>query len=194
VDVQKKTVVTGVVTVVLVVAVLVGVWLVRSGGGGAPAGPGSPVPVAPDVGEEGASGAPEDSDGVAPDVGEEGESGAPEGSDGVAPDVGEEGATNGLVEAPRGRGIISAVTLEEATGEAGGPVAARGVLAMPEGERGDVAISVSWVDPETSSVYARGVATLGDVAPGERRRWEVVAELPPGAEGAVTVLGAVIVE
>jgi hypothetical protein len=98
-----------------------------------------------------------------------------------------------LPEIPTGKGIISAVTMDSATTTPGDLVTATGTLTMPEGETGDVAISVSWVDPATSSVYARGVTTLTGVKPGEQRTWEVTADLPASAEGASTVLGAVIV-
>jgi cytoskeletal protein RodZ len=122
------------------------------------------------------------------------------------PDVGEEdtvppterpepgGPVGPEPEIPEGEGIISAVTMTSATNEPGGTVVAQGTIDMPGDKKGDVAISVSWVNPDTAQVYARGLTTLLGVEPGEHCTWAVKAELPAGAQGAATVLGAVIVE
>jgi hypothetical protein len=98
-----------------------------------------------------------------------------------------------LPEIPAGQGIFSAVTMDASAVEPGGRATASGTLAMPEDRHGNVAISVSWVNPATSSVYARGITTLRDVQPDEQRTWHVAATLPPDAAGASAVLGAVIV-
>ncbi|MDR0432312.1 MAG: hypothetical protein LBH48_03250 [Bifidobacteriaceae bacterium] len=102
--------------------------------------------------------------------------------------------SNRVPDIPIGRGIVSAVTMRSATTDPGSQVSANGTLTMPPGEAGDVAISVSWIDPLTSSVYARGLVTLRDVRPAEQRNWQVLADLPADAAGTTTVLGAVIVD
>ncbi|MDR1294187.1 MAG: hypothetical protein LBK59_04420, partial [Bifidobacteriaceae bacterium] len=88
---------------------------------------------------------------------------------------------DGLPDIPAGQGIFSTVVLEASSLRPGGQATANGTLTMPKERRGDVAISVSWVNPATSSVYARGVVTLEDVQPGERRGWDVATSLPPDA-------------
>jgi hypothetical protein len=108
---------------------------------------------------------------------------------------GDEARTTGrLVQIPAGRGVVSNVTLDTATAKPGGPVEATGSVAMPPGESGNVAVSVSWVDAKTSSVYARGLAVLRGLRPGETKMWAVDADLPAGARDITTVLSAVLVE
>ena len=150
------------------------------------------VAMNPRLGSRGGEGRGVSDSATAPQ-GDAGQNGAAEG-DLTQDDAAQVAPAGELPEIPAGKGIISAVTMDSATTEPGGPVLAEGTLVMPEGQEGDVAISVSWVNPETSSVYARGVTTLKGVKPGEERKWEVKAELPADAEGSSTVLGAVIVE
>lgn len=103
-------------------------------------------------------------------------------------------APTGFPAIPQGKGIIASTVMTKVTSEPGTKVIAEGTVTMPDGESGVIAISVSWVDPATSAVYARGVTLVDDLAAGEQGEWTTSAELPESATGATTVLGAVILE
>ncbi|MCK8475675.1 hypothetical protein [Microbacterium aurugineum] len=103
-------------------------------------------------------------------------------------------APTGFPVIPEGRGIITSTVMTKVTSEPGTTVVAEGTVTMPEGESGAIAISVSWVDPATSAVYARGVTVVDGLAAGEQSEWTTSAELPESATDVATVLGAVIVD
>lgn len=96
-----------------------------------------------------------------------------------------------IAEIPVGTGIAKGVTLDASTSEPGTTVTASGTVIMPEDLKGDAAISVSWVNSTTSTVYVRSVTIVEDLKPGERHSWSVTAELPADAEDVQIVLGAV---
>jgi hypothetical protein len=95
---------------------------------------------------------------------------------------------------PGGKGVAQGLLAYSVSMEPGTQVMANGVFTMPEGESGDVFISVSWVDSETSSVYARGVQTLEGLTSEEVATWQVTAQLPVGAQNVQAVTGAVILD
>jgi hypothetical protein len=97
-------------------------------------------------------------------------------------------------EIPDGEGIIKSTTMTDSSTEPGTTVWAKGLILLPEGKSGDVVVSVSWVNSGTSSVYARGVVRVDDVASGVATEWQVEAELPADATDVQTVLGAVLVD
>jgi hypothetical protein len=92
---------------------------------------------------------------------------------------------------PSGTGIISSTVMTgcETTGS---KVTAKGTVTMPDGAKGDVAVSVSWVDSKNGAVYARGISTLPGMNAGDKRDWSTSVTLPAGAESVSCVLGAVI--
>lgn len=94
---------------------------------------------------------------------------------------------------PGGAGIISATAMTSCD-TTGTNVVAKGTVTMPEGKKGDVVISVSWVDATTSSVYNRGVATIKDPKSGEKKGWRIESTVPADAQNLSCVLGAVIPE
>lgn len=57
--------------------------------------------------------------------------------------------------------------------------------------KGDVVVSVSWVNSKNSSVYGRGVTTVKGNA-GDKQEWTTTATLPSGADSVSCVLGAVV--
>lgn len=101
------------------------------------------------------------------------------------------GASAPLPTIPTGTGIISGTTLTGCD-TTGSDVTATGTVTMPEGDAGDVVVSVSWVNSKTSSVYGRGVTTLKDLKGGDKKEWTTSATLPAGAESVSCVLGAVV--
>ncbi|MGH1550173.1 hypothetical protein ACRAWB_13795 [Leifsonia poae] len=101
--------------------------------------------------------------------------------DGTIPDI------------PSGTGIFTATTMTSCDTK-GTNVAAKGTVTMPEDKKGDIVISVSWVDSTNSSVYNRGVATLKDPKPGEKKDWTIESTVPADAQNLSCVLGAVIPE
>lgn len=90
---------------------------------------------------------------------------------------------------PAGTGVIDSTSLLSCT-TGTGPVEANGTTRLPEGVTGDIVVSVSWVNSSTSSVYARGLATVA--SPSEDTEWTVTAALPAGAENVACVVGAVV--
>jgi hypothetical protein len=94
---------------------------------------------------------------------------------------------------PAGKGIISSTQMTSHHEKAGELATASGTVTMPKGESGQVAISVSWVNAATSTVYARGVTVLSGLAAGDSQEWTVSAQLPADAVDLMPVLGAVIV-
>lgn len=57
--------------------------------------------------------------------------------------------------------------------------------------KGDVVVSVSWVNSKNSSVYGRGVTTVKGAA-GDKKEWTTTATLPANADSVSCVLGAVV--
>ncbi|MFF9564462.1 hypothetical protein ACF1AJ_14045 [Leifsonia sp. NPDC014704] len=94
---------------------------------------------------------------------------------------------------PAGTGIISDTKMTSCD-TTGSEVTATGTVTMPKDRKGDVVVSVSWVNSTSSSVYGRGVTTLKDVGSGDKKEWATSATLPAGAESVSCVLGAVVPE
>jgi len=92
---------------------------------------------------------------------------------------------------PTGTGIIkdTAMTSCDTTGT---KVSAKGTVTMPKGKGGDVVVSVSWTNSDSSSVYARGTTTLAGLKAGDKKDWTTSASLPAGAKSVSCVLGSVI--
>jgi len=92
---------------------------------------------------------------------------------------------------PNGKGIITSVHLASCSTEPG-QVAATGTVRLPAGESGAPVISVSWVNPDTSEVYARALTTVTAAKPNVSTKWSITAKLPTGLKAVSCVLGAVI--
>lgn len=92
---------------------------------------------------------------------------------------------------PPGTGIISATKMTSCD-TTGTSVTAKGTVSMPSDHKGDVVVSVSWVNSKNSSVYGRGVTTLKGLAGGDKKEWTTSATLPANAESVACVLGAVV--
>ncbi|MGF6834747.1 putative small secreted protein [Paenarthrobacter sp. TE4293] len=90
-----------------------------------------------------------------------------------------------------GTGIIEATTMTSCD-TAQGKVTAKGTVTPPEGTKGTVKITVSWVDPKTSAVLARGEQTFKDAAAGEALDWVANAEVTKPATEIKCVLGATV--
>ncbi|RDV43542.1 hypothetical protein DOE76_16475 [Leifsonia sp. ku-ls] len=101
------------------------------------------------------------------------------------------GASTPLPTIPTGTGIISDTKMTSCD-TTGSNVTAKGTVTMPKESKGDVVVSVSWVNSKNSSVYGRGVTTLKDLNGGDQKEWTTSATLPAGAESVSCVLGAVI--
>ncbi|MFJ4210119.1 hypothetical protein ACIPY2_16825 [Paenarthrobacter sp. NPDC089675] len=101
-------------------------------------------------------------------------------------------ATTGEAKAANpGTGIIEATKMTSCD-TAAGKVAAKGTVTPPDGTKGTVKVSVSWVDPKTSAVLARGEQSFKDVQSGKALDWVVNAEVPANAAEAKCVLGATV--
>lgn len=96
-------------------------------------------------------------------------------------------------EIPQGVGVVSGATMSRCDVNAGA-VTAEGTFTLPEGSAESVVISVSWVDPDTSVVYARGVTELTDPVAGDEQSWTTASTLPVVDSAITCVLGAVIPE
>ncbi|MFK0003214.1 hypothetical protein [Paenarthrobacter sp. NPDC090522] len=90
-----------------------------------------------------------------------------------------------------GTGIIEATTMASCD-TAAGKVAAKGTVTPPEGTKGTVKISVSWVDPTSSSVLARGEQSFKDAQAGKALEWAINAEVPQKGTEVKCVLGATV--
>ncbi|MCR1162297.1 MULTISPECIES: hypothetical protein [unclassified Paenarthrobacter] len=91
-----------------------------------------------------------------------------------------------------GVGIIEATTMTSCD-TAPGKVTAKGTVTPPEGTKGAVKITVSWVDPSTSAVLARGEQTFKDAQPGKALDWVTNSEVTKPATAIKCVLGATVV-
>ncbi|MGO4595714.1 hypothetical protein AB4Z18_18015 [Leifsonia sp. 2TAF2] len=92
---------------------------------------------------------------------------------------------------PTGTGVISATKMTSCD-TTGSNVTAKGTVTMPKDRKGDVVVSVSWVNSKNSSVYGRGVTTLKGLSAGDKKDWSATATLPANAQSVSCVLGAVI--
>lgn len=90
-----------------------------------------------------------------------------------------------------GTGIIEATKMTSCD-TAPGKVTAKGTVTPPEGSKGTVKITVSWVDPKTSAVLARGEQSFKDAEGGEPLDWEANAEVTKPAADIKCVLGATV--
>lgn len=90
-----------------------------------------------------------------------------------------------------GTGIIEATKMTSCD-TAPGKVTAKGTVTPPEGSKGTVKITVSWVDPKTSAVLARGEQTFKDAAAGKVLDWVASAEVTKPATELKCVLGATV--
>ncbi|MFP3467082.1 hypothetical protein [Leifsonia sp. SIMBA_070] len=100
-------------------------------------------------------------------------------------------ASTALPTIPPGTGIIAGTKLTSCD-TTGSTVTAKGTVTMPKDKKGDVVISVSWVNSKNSSVYTRGVTTLTGLAGGDAKDWTTTGTLPAKVESVSCVLGAVI--
>lgn len=92
---------------------------------------------------------------------------------------------------PKGTGIARLTNLTgcETTP---GTVQAKGTIVIPKGMKKDPVISVSWVDPKTSTAYTRGLTTIKSDERDVPVTWTITATLPPTATPISCVLGAVV--
>lgn len=102
-----------------------------------------------------------------------------------APTTGEAKAAN------PGTGIIEATKMSSCD-TSPGKVSAKGTVTPPAGIKGTVKVSVSWVDPKTSAVLARGEQSFKDAQSGKAIDWVVNAEVPATGAEAKCVLGAAV--
>ncbi len=92
---------------------------------------------------------------------------------------------------PKGTGVARLTTLSSC-GTTPGTVLAKGTIVIPKGTKANPVVSVSWVDPKTSTVYTRGLATIKTDARDVSVPWTITATLPPTATPMSCVLGAVV--
>jgi len=100
------------------------------------------------------------------------------------------GGSTPLPTIPTGTGVISATKMDSCE-TTGSNVTAKGTVTMPKDTKGDVVVSVSWVNSKNSSVYGRGVTTVKGAA-GDKKEWTTTATLPANADSVSCVLGAVV--
>ncbi|MBN9632450.1 MAG: hypothetical protein J0I18_17890 [Actinobacteria bacterium] len=92
---------------------------------------------------------------------------------------------------PTGTGMINSVKLTRFTYTPGTRVSAEGTVKSTATVPTTIVVSVSWVDSQTSTVFARGLTSLKDISPGEQRDWAIAVDLPKDAAHVKPVVGAV---
>lgn len=92
---------------------------------------------------------------------------------------------------PRGTGIIKTTSMDSCDVDPGG-VTASGTVELPAGmEPTTAVISVSWVNAETATVFARSRVEV-DARAGEKTPWQVANLLPDNGVPVRCVVGAVV--
>jgi hypothetical protein len=100
-------------------------------------------------------------------------------------------STEKAVASNPGTGIINSTTMASCATDAG-KVAAVGTVTLPEGLKGQIKVSVSWVDTKTSTVLAKGDQTIKDAKAGKTTNWSISADLPKTDAQVRCVLGSTV--
>lgn len=90
-----------------------------------------------------------------------------------------------------GRGIINSTSMKSCDTKEG-KVSAGGTVTPPADAKGVVKVSVSWVDPKTSSVLAQASQTITDFTAGKPADWSVATDLGKAPGEVHCVLGSTI--
>lgn len=90
-----------------------------------------------------------------------------------------------------GTGIIKSTTMTSCDTKEG-DVTAAGTVTLPENVKGTIKISVSWVDPKTSSLLAQESKTIEDAQTGKPVDWAVTATLSKVTTEVKCVLGSTV--
>lgn len=90
-----------------------------------------------------------------------------------------------------GTGIIKSTTMTSCDTKEG-DVTAAGTVTLPENVNGTIQVSVSWVDPKTSSVLARETKTIDDAPTGQPIDWTVKTTLSKLTTDVKCVLGSTV--
>lgn len=91
-----------------------------------------------------------------------------------------------------GKGIISSTKMTSCT-TTEGDVKAQGTVTPPADSPGEVQITVSWVNPKTSQVIAKGIQKYDNPVAGQKLDWTISAKLPKTETPTSCVLGATII-
>lgn len=93
-----------------------------------------------------------------------------------------------------GVGVIKTTDMTSCDTEPG-EVEASGTVSLPDGmEPGTVSISVSWVNAETGTVFARSRVDVGDVDSSAPKDWKVENTLPDNGVTVRCVVGASVID
>lgn len=90
-----------------------------------------------------------------------------------------------------GTGIIKSTTMTSCDTKEG-DVTAAGTVTLPENVKGTIQVSVSWVDPKTSSVLAQETKTIDDAPTGRAIGWTVNSKLGKLTTDVKCVLGSTV--
>lgn len=100
-------------------------------------------------------------------------------------------ATGELKPSNPGTGIINSTTMTSCDTKEG-DVTAAGTVTLPENVKGSIEISVSWVDPKTSSVLAKETKNIKDAETGKAIDWTVNTKLGKLTTDVKCVLGSTV--
>lgn len=90
-----------------------------------------------------------------------------------------------------GTGIIKSTTMTSCDTKEG-DVSAAGTVTLPENVKGTIKVSVSWVDPKTSSLLAQETKTIEDAQTGKAIDWTVKTKLGKLTTDVKCVLGSTV--
>ncbi|WP_458112134.1 hypothetical protein M1D88_18075 [Arthrobacter sp. R1-13] len=90
-----------------------------------------------------------------------------------------------------GTGIIKNTTMTSCDTKEG-DVTAAGTVTLPENVEGTIEVSVSWVDPKTSSVLAKETKTIDDAPTGQAIDWSLKSKLGKLTTDVKCVLGSTV--
>lgn len=90
-----------------------------------------------------------------------------------------------------GTGIIRSTSMTSCDTKEG-DVTAAGTVILPENVKGTIKISVSWVDPKTSSLLAQQTKTIDNAQTGKAIDWTVVTKLGKVTTDVKCVLGSTV--
>lgn len=90
-----------------------------------------------------------------------------------------------------GTGIIKSTTMTSCDTKEG-DVTAAGTVTLPENVKGTIKVSVSWVDPKTSSLLAQETETIENAQTGKAIDWTVKTTLGKVTTDVRCVLGSIV--
>lgn len=92
-----------------------------------------------------------------------------------------------------GKGIIARTKMTSCETKEG-QVQAKGHVTPPADSPGEVQITVSWVNPQTSQVIAKGIQTFDNPPAGKQIDWSITTKLPKTESPTSCVIGATIID